>query len=110
MRIEFATDKHAEVVRPHGLLVGSDAQDMESQLQSHLEAGGPLVIDMSGLVFADSRGLEALVHLAEYQIRNGRTLKLAGAKPVLQEVLELTELEDLFESYPDVAAALESCP
>lgn len=107
MRIECIKEKRAQVLRPHGVMAGADAESFEQQVRDALEGGTrDVVIDISKLAFVDSRGLEALVGLAELQIRNGRMLKLAGQQPVVQEVLELTELSPLFESHKDVPEAL----
>ena len=108
MRIECSKQAGVELVRPQGLLVGADADALESKVQQLFDAGGrEVIIDMSGIALVDSCGLETLLNLAERQIRNGRSLKLAGATPVLQEVLELTELAPLFQCYRDVEAAVE---
>ncbi|MDD4891697.1 MAG: STAS domain-containing protein [Phycisphaerae bacterium] len=112
MRVECTREKRAQVqvLRPHGVMAGGDAEAFERQVRDSLESGTrDIVIDISQLAFVDSRGLEALVGLAELQIRNGRTLKLAGEQPIVQEVLELTELSPLFEMHRDVKGALEGC-
>ena len=109
MRVETTREKRAQVLRPHGVMAGADAEMFEHQVRDALEGGTrDLVIDISQLAFVDSRGLEALVGLAELQIRNGRTIKLAGDQPIVREVLELTELSPLFQSFRDVNSALES--
>lgn len=111
MRIESQRQGNVEVLRLHGLLAGIDAEAMEAHVAKRIDEGPPeIVLDTSGLLFVDSRGLEALVHLAEHQIRNGRTLKLAGNSPRLQEVLELTELATLFEPYARAEADAGSRP
>jgi anti-anti-sigma factor len=98
MRIESKKLGDTEVLRLHGLLSGADTETFEANVRKRIDDGArELVLDLSGLLFVDSRGLEALVNLAELQVRNGRTLKLAGVTPLLQEVLDITDLASLFE-------------
>jgi anti-anti-sigma factor len=111
MKVECTRQGDVVTLRPRGLLAGSDVDALQTQLTDTLDAGAAeLVLDTSGILFVDSRGLELLVDLAERMIRNGRTLRLAGPNPTLEEVLDLTALAKLFRFYPDAAAAAGSRP
>ena len=109
MRIECTRQGNVVILRPRGLLAGTDADALKTQLDNVLSDGQTqTVLDCSSILFVDSHGLEVLVEVAESTIRDGRTLKLAGANPTLQEVLELTDVAALFEQCPDVKAAVGS--
>lgn len=108
MRIQQERYGDVIVVKPHGALVGADADQLRVQLTQAAEDGSGVVLDVSAASFVDSRGLEVLVDAGEQLIRGGGTLKLARASPTLLEVLELCELASMFERFDDVNAAVGS--
>ena len=106
MEIENTNRGKSLVVCPRGLLAGADAESLRTHLGELAGSGNAeVVLDCSKLRFVDSRGLEVLVEAAEQFIRSGQTLKLAGAKATLQEVLDLTELASLFEFQAELTEA-----
>jgi len=108
MKIDEERRGNMTVVRPQGALVGADADSLHAHLTRAAEDNfRGVVLDASAVAFVDSHGLEVLADTTEHLIRNGRTLKLAGANPTLREVLELTELAPMFEMFDDVNAAVE---
>ena len=58
--------------------------------------GSPLIIDLSDLVFCDSRGLHALVDIRQRANASGHAVVLRRPNAMLQRMLALTDLEDLF--------------
>lgn len=109
MELEQQQHGAVTVLRPKGPLVGQDADALKSRcLEAHRRSLGRLVLDASAVPFVDSRGLEVLVELSEQMGEGGRSLKLCGANETLREVLELTELAELFEHYEDVNTAVRS--
>lgn len=110
MKIESTQQGDVVIVQPRGLLAGTDAEELKVSLAKAMdESPSQIVLDASGILFVDSRGLEVLAEAAERMIQRGLTLKLAGANATLGEVLELTELAPLFEHCQDVDAAVGSC-
>ncbi len=110
MRIESTRQGDVIILRPRGLLVAADAEELKAVLAKAMDESPPrIVLDASGILFVDSRGLEVLAEAAERMIQQGLMLKLAGANATLAEVLELTELAPLFEHCQDVDMAVGSC-
>ncbi len=110
MRVDTTREGNVITLRPNGLLAGADVDGFQAHLAKAMEEGQvEIVVDTSGILFADSRALETLAVAAERLIQNGRTLRLAGPNPNLEEVLELTELAPLFRFYADALSAVESC-
>lgn len=108
MKIDEERRGSMTVIRPQGALVGADADGLHAHLTRAVEGNScDIVLDASAVAFVDSHGLEVLADTTEHLIRNGRTLKLAGASPMLREVLDLTELAPMFEQFDDVDAAVE---
>ncbi len=98
MKITRQRHEDGATLKPCGPLTGDDAEQLRRAAESALQDGAAaIVIDVSGVPFADSRGLEVLVELAEHALRTGGTLRLAGANDLLREVLDLTELTPMFD-------------
>ena len=97
------------VLRPDGPLLGADVEGFRHKLlRTRVATMGRFVLDVSGLAYADSKGLETLVEVQEELARAGQSLKLCGLNETLREVLDLTELAPRFESYSDVGSAVRS--
>jgi anti-anti-sigma factor len=97
MKIEITRNSDTVTLRPRGLLAGGDAEELHVQLCKVIaERPRQVVLDGSGIMLADSRGLEVLVDSAERLIQTGRTLALTGMNSTLREALELTGLASLF--------------
>ncbi|HEV7298849.1 MAG TPA: STAS domain-containing protein [Tepidisphaeraceae bacterium] len=97
------------VFKPNGALCAPDVapfrQRMLDAVDRHL---GRFVIDMNGVPFIDSQGLEALVDTTQALSRLGQALRLSGATKTVREVMEVTGLADQFEHYDDTNAAVRS--
>jgi anti-anti-sigma factor len=55
-----------------------------------------LVLDMAGLTFCDSCGLQALLKTQRRLTAAGGTMELTHVHGILQRVLDLTQLSDVF--------------
>lgn len=109
MNIEEQRHGEVTVLRPQGPIIGTEVDQLAGRIAKVLDGNcRAMVLDASTVTFVDSRGLEALVDATEELIRHGQVLKLAGVNDTLKEVLELTELESLFEQYDDADAAVRS--
>ena len=88
------------------LLAGGAAEDFEIQLQHLLRSGHTnLLIDLSAVPSIDSAGIRALVRAHTTAQRMGASVRLAAVSPAVKEVLELTHLTKVFESYDSVEGA-----
>ena len=108
MRVAEQRHGKVTVLKPHGPVIGADADELGGQIaQAIQEGGGRIVLDASNVPFVDSRGLEMLVDATEQLIRTGQALRIAGANRTLREVLELTDLASLFEQFDDLETCVE---
>ena len=65
------------------------------------------IVDLSGIEYLDSSGLGLLLRLyREYTSSGGRLVLITS--PVVEGVLEITRLDDLFTTADDLGAALAS--
>lgn len=109
MKIEQHRHGAVLVIRPDGPLVDADVPafvvDMTDAVRKH---AGRVVLDASTMPYVDSDGLTALVEAGEEIAQTGRSLKLCAVPDTLREVLELTDVSDLFEHFEDVTTAVRS--
>ena len=67
-----------------------------------------IVLDMSGLGFIDSQGLEQLLWARDYCNQNKRAMRLAGLDENCMRILEITRLENEFNHYAELTEAVKS--
>jgi len=67
-----------------------------------------IVIDMSGVRFIDSQGLELLLWIRDYCQLSLVAFRLAGLDQTCQKILEITRLKDEFGCSVDLASAVRS--
>jgi len=97
------------VLKPEGALVEQDCALFKGRMTEAMSASlGRFVVDLSGVPFVDSRGLETLVELTESLGESGQALRLCSANKTVREVLELTELTPMFEHFEDANTAVRS--
>lgn len=66
-----------------------------------------VVIDLSGLTFLDSSGINALVSAAKTIEAGGGEVALAAPTPHIQQVFEIVNLADVVKIEPSLEAAIE---
>ena len=67
-----------------------------------------IVLDMSGVGFIDSEGLEQLLWARDYCNENKGELRLAGLDENCVKILEITRLENEFDRYVELSQAVKS--
>lgn len=64
-----------------------------------------LILDVSGVMHADSSGLGELAVVYSFTSQRGCPMRLVGAPPSLLRVFEMTGLQDLFQSVESIEVA-----
>jgi anti-sigma B factor antagonist len=99
---------------PTVLAVGGDldlntAPELLQALIRLVDAGErAVVVDLAGVEFCDSSGLSVLVRVRNRLTGLGGSLALAGPTPIVQRVLEVSGLDEIFGTYPSVEAARDA--
>lgn len=94
--LAIITERHSQrsVVRLQGELDVSTRDRLRCAISSALEGHPPLlVVDLSGLGFADCAGLSILVWAHKRLEAGGSELIIIGAKPIVRRVLHLSGLD-----------------
>ena len=92
--IEQLPDNGAVITLTGRLSAGSSLKVLDSQIQNMIDGGLlHLVLDISGVDFADSAGLGLLIHTYGRLNEKQGTIKLKGVQPRVAELLRLTKLD-----------------
>ncbi|MFG3349877.1 STAS domain-containing protein [Streptomyces sp. NPDC048018] len=90
-------------------VTGELDHDTAAPLREALEEqddGERVVVDCSGLRFCDSTGLNVLLRARLRMLDGGGRLDLAGLRPPVDRMFEITGARTVFQVYEDAAAAL----
>jgi len=81
------------------------APRLHGELVTALAGGSParIVVDMSGVEFCDSTGMNVLLAAQRRAREGGGDLQLAGPRPAIRKVLQVTGLETVFTVLDDTA-------
>ena len=109
MKVKIQDYSDVTVVELQGEL-DSDVADLIQNTITNIIAKHKtcIVLDMSGVGFIDSQGLEQLLWARDYCNENKRELRLAGLDENCMRILEITQLEHEFDHYSELAEAVRS--
>lgn len=107
----FARSKQGavDVIAGDGPIKVEFIESLSELFEECLAEGQPrVVMNLENVPLIDSSGLELLLDIQENYQQRGGALKLAAANPLCQEILELTEVNQQVELYPDPSSAVSS--
>jgi anti-sigma B factor antagonist len=111
LKLSLETRNRGEViiVHCHGRIVYRDeAMALSRVISEILRSGSKIVVDLSGVKSIDSAGMGELVSLhTQAQSRNA-DFKFASPRPLVRELLDLTNLDPVLEIHPTVGDALDA--
>jgi anti-sigma B factor antagonist len=88
---------------------GGGDLDLKDRLQSLVQQGRKnIVLNLANLSYIDSAGLGGLVSAHTTLSRVGGRVKLANVTKKLQDLLSITKLYLIFDTFDSEAAAIES--
>jgi len=93
------------------IVLGEESNSFREKVKSLLAAGKrKIVLNLANVSYIDSAGLGTLVATFHSARSQGATLKLANLGAKFKEVLQVTKLMTVFETYDNEAAAIQSFP
>jgi anti-sigma B factor antagonist len=92
------------------ITLGADGSErLGDKVRSVLQAGEKqLLLNLGGVAYIDSAGLGELVNAFTTVKKQGGALKLFGVTKKLQDLLVITKLSTVFDSYDTEEAAIKS--
>ena len=88
------------------IVFGEESGALRDKVTQRLGSDQRILLDLSGVNHVDSGGLATLVSLNSAALAAGAELKLMGVGTRLQDVLQTTRLNRLFQVYDDEQQAL----
>jgi len=109
MELEIKESNLAEkkvLLNISGRLNATSAQVLKTKLKQLVDAQKTeFILDMSAVSFIDSSGLSSLVSGLKLTRERGGWLKLAGVNEQVASIFKVTQLDKVFELYPNVEEA-----
>jgi anti-anti-sigma factor len=85
----------------------ANAADVKAEALRLIEDAPDFVIDLAGVEFLDSAGVSLLVGLFKHARLRGGRARFCGLTPGVRSVLEILQLDRIFELQSDVDASPE---
>ena len=111
MNIDQKVTGDVMVVKVNGDITLNQGGDvlLKDKIQSLLQQGHKkLVLDLGGVSYVDSAGLGQLVQIHSTARSSGGSLRIANVTKKLKDLLVVTKLVTVFDSYDSEAEALAS--
>lgn len=110
MQLEEKVVGDVVIVTVNGdIKLGSGDVALRDKVQSLIQQGHKrLLLNLSGVSYMDSSGLGELVHVYTTMKNKGGVLKLVGLTKRINDLLTITKLVTVFESYDTEASGLAS--
>jgi anti-sigma B factor antagonist len=89
--------------------IGEQAERLRDKVRSVVQEGSRrILVNMAGISYIDSAGLGELIAAYTTTMRQGGTLKLLNTTKRLKDLLVITKLATIFETFEDEAEAIAS--
>jgi anti-sigma B factor antagonist len=97
------------VISVSGSIDATTAPALATALSGEIQQGSTrLVADFAAVAYTSSAGLRALLGALKEARQHGGDFRLAGVRPAVLRVLELSGFTSILKYFPDVPGALES--
>ena len=108
MKLHFHdTDRDVLILTADADLDSYATPGFAGDLQRVIDSGArKLVIDCSQLGYVSSIGIASLIRLYKKVVERGGHVKLVGVQGPLSRLLEITRLNQVFQTYPTLQDAL----
>lgn len=91
------------------IVLGEESNSFREKVKSLLAAGKKkIVLNLANVSYIDSAGLGTLVAIFHSARSQGATLKMAHLGEKFKEVLQVTKLMTVFDTYDNETAAVQS--
>jgi anti-sigma B factor antagonist len=91
------------------ITIGEESASLRDTIKEHLDAGQKnILLNLAEVSYIDSTGLGQFVGSFATVASKGGQLKMLNLTKKVQDLMQITKLSTVFDSYTDEAAALRS--
>ncbi len=109
MNFSISQNKEVQVLLVNDLLNEFENKKILNAAQTRIEGGFPnFVVDLGGMDFMNSVGLNFLIALRSYSLKSGGRITLANVSRRIRGLLHMTKLDTIFSTAHTVEDAVDS--
>lgn len=110
MKIDIREESSVYILTPKGkITIGSGDVALRNAVQDQLELGAKnLLLDLSEVTTIDSSGIGEMVSAYTTVTKRGGKLKLTNLPAKVVDILQITQLISVFESFDNEREAIDS--
>ena len=108
VEIRSSQSKGVFVFAPKGRIDSSTALQVENALMPALDAGDPVVVDLSGLTYLSSAGLRVLLTAAMWSKASDVELALCAMRTEIRDIFRISGFIKLFTIYDELTDAIDA--
>ncbi len=109
MEIQIREEGKVQILACLGRMDAQVSGLLKGRIQELLDKGSAkLVLDLEGLEFLDSSGLGALVSCLRRVREKKGEIKLAGLRPEVRSIFDITRVSRLFHIFENVSDAVKA--
>lgn len=107
--VSIRQEGQISLVDVSGRLTSFETGALREAIQGLLEKGRKsILLNLSGLKYLDSSGIGELARIYVTVVKHSGEMKVVGLTPMVEEVLRITHLAQIFPEFPDEQSALKS--
>jgi anti-sigma B factor antagonist len=92
-------------------VMGADCQKLDREVDDHAQRGEKsFILDLTAVDHVDSAAIGQIVKSYSKLKKSGGTMRLAGAKGMVDGVLKLTQVHKVIEIFPTAQEAAKNFP
>ncbi len=101
-----ATLPQTEILKPTGEIDLHRSPEVKEMLLPLIQRKAPrILIDMSGVSYIDSSGLAVFIETLQRVLGYGGRFAIFGLQETVRNIFEIARLDQVFQIFPDEAAA-----
>jgi anti-anti-sigma factor len=108
MQLQKSLAKGWQVIEVNGQVDSKTVGELREFIDTQLDEGLPVVLDLKGVPFMSSAGLRTLLLLHRRTVDMGVGLALVGIANEIGDTMKVTGFYDYFTIYPTLASLPES--
>lgn len=110
MKIEARNEQGVTIISPKGkITIGAGDVALREAVHEALEAGARnILLDLAGVTTIDSSGIGEMVHAYTTVTNRGGKLRLVNMPSKVTDILQITQLITVFDSFDNLEEALQS--